>query len=82
MIQKTKYYFEIDNFTSDYFDAIEETKQIAREYKKNNDIDENCRIFCQETFYVFGKDGTPIYYNKCVMREFMAEDEVNNIEVS
>lgn len=76
MIQKTHYYFNTDNFMSEMKDSLEETKQDAREYIKQNQT--KCFIFRIENYTVVDKHGELIYNSRSTIREFKAEQEVND----
>lgn len=76
MIQKTHYYFTTENFMSDWKDSIEEVKQDAREYIKQNEG--KCLIFRNENYIVIDKYGELIYNSRSTIREFEAEMEVNS----
>lgn len=76
MIQKTHYYFTTENFMSDWKDSIEEIKQDAREYIKQNEG--KCLIFRNENYTVIDKHGELIYNSRSTIREFEAEMEVNS----
>lgn len=76
MIQKTHYYFTTENFMSDWKDSIEEIKQDAREYIKQNEG--KCLIFRNENYTVIDKYGELIYNSRSTIREFEAEMEVNS----
>lgn len=76
MIQKTHYYFNTENFMSDWKDSIEEIKQDAREYIKQNGG--KCLIFRNENYIVIDKHGELIYNSRSTIREFEAEQEVND----
>lgn len=75
MIQKIHYYFSSNNFMSDMKDSLEEIKQDARIYIKENN--NPCHIFRIENSTVVDKHGDLIYTSHVTSREFNAEDEVN-----
>lgn len=76
MIQKTHYYFTTENFMSEMKDNIEEIKQEAREKIKNTE--NKCFIFRVDNFIVVDKRGDLIYHSRSTIREFEAEQEVND----
>ena len=75
MIQKIHYYFSTNNFMSDMKDSLEEIKQDARTYVKENN--NPCYIFRVENSIVLDKHGDLIYSSRIILREFNAEVEVN-----
>ena len=77
MIQKTHYYFNTENFISEMKDSLEEIKQEAREYIKSNEKNK-CFIFRVDNFTVVDKRGDLIYNSRSTIREFEAEQEVND----
>jgi hypothetical protein len=76
MIHKIHYYFTTENFTSEMKDNIEEIKQEAREKIKNTE--NKCFIFRVDSFTVVDKRGDLIYNSHSAIREFEAEQEVND----
>lgn len=76
MIQKIYYYFTTENFMSEMKDNIEEIKQEAREKIKNTE--KKCFIFRVDNFTVVDKRGDLIYHSRSTIREFEAEQEVND----
>ena len=78
MIHKIKYYFTTENYISEYKENIEEVKQEAREYKKNNPEKQNkILIFRNEKWIVVNHIGEIIYRSDIEAREFNAEEEIN-----
>ena len=77
MIKKINFYFQSNNYTGVLRDNIEEAKQDAREFLKENSS--YCFIFRNEFWQAFDKYGAIIYENHSLYREFNAEEEVNNI---
>lgn len=75
MIQRIHYYFSTNNFMSDMKDSLEEIKQDARTYVKENN--NPCYIFRVENSIVLDKHGDLIYSSRIILREFNAEAEVN-----
>lgn len=75
MIQRIHYYFSTNNFMSDMKDSLEEIKQDARTYVKENN--NPCYIFRVENSIVVDKHGDLIYSSRIILREFNAEAEVN-----
>ena len=75
MIHKTHYYFATENFISEMNDNIEEIKQEAR--KKIKNTENKCFIFRVDNFTVVDKRGDLIYNSRSTIREFTAEQEVN-----
>lgn len=75
MIQKIHYYFSSNNFMSDMKESLEEIKQDARIYIKENN--NPCHIFRVENSIVVDKHGDLIYNSRITLREFNAEAEVN-----
>lgn len=76
MIRKISFYFQASNFTGELRDNIEEAKKDAREFLKENS--DYCFIFRNEFWQAFDKYGNIIYENHSILREFNAEEEINN----
>ena len=78
MIHKIDYYFTAKNYISEHKENIEEIKQEAREYKKNNlDDQDKIFIFRNEKWIVVNHIGEIIYRSDIEAREFNAEEEIN-----
>ena len=75
MINKVKYFFQSENYISEYKNTLEEIKQDARLYKKENQFP--CFIYKKEENNILDKNGNIIYKSDIETREFDAEEEVN-----